>query len=85
MRAELADRFGPPPEPVEYLITLQAIRIKAAELGVSSVTYRGSRLQIDGLELDDDWAARIRTSEARAAYFKKDRVLAVHRDARTCR
>ena len=33
VRAELADRFGSPPEPVENLITLQAIRVKAAELG----------------------------------------------------
>ena len=31
--AELSDRFGPPPEPVENLLTLQAIRLKAAELG----------------------------------------------------
>ena len=48
VRAELADRFGAPPEPVENLITLQAIRIKAAELGATAVAYRGSRLQVDG-------------------------------------
>ena len=59
VRAELADRFGAPPEPVENLITLQAIRTKAAELGATAVAYRGSRLQIDGLDLDDEWAARV--------------------------
>ena len=81
MRAEeLADRFGAPPEPVENLITLQAIRIKAAELGATAAAYRGSRLQVDGLELDDDSAARLRTSNERATYFKKDSVLAVHRE-----
>ena len=80
VRAELADRFGPPPDPVEHLVTLQAIRLKAAELGAAAVSYRGTRLQIDGLDLDDEWAARVRTSEERAAYFKKDRVLAVHRE-----
>ena len=80
VRAELADRFGPPPEPVENLITLQAIRIKAAEIGASAVAFRGSRLQVDGLELDDEWAARVRTSNARATYFKKEHMLAVHRD-----
>ena len=80
VRAELADRFGPPPEPVESLITLQAIRIKAAELGATAVAYRGSRLQIDGLDLDDESAARVRTSNERATFFKKDRLLAVHRE-----
>jgi transcription-repair coupling factor (superfamily II helicase) len=79
VRAELADRFGPPPEPVENLLTLQAIRIKTAELGASAAACRGSRLQVDGLDLDDVAAARVRTSEPRATYFKKDRVLAVHR------
>jgi transcription-repair coupling factor (superfamily II helicase) len=80
VRAELADRFGAPPEPVEDLISLQAIRIKAGELGAGAVVYRGKRLQVDGIDLDDDWAARVRTSNDRATYFKKDRMLAVHRD-----
>ena len=80
VRAELADRFGPPPEPVENLLTLQAIRLKAAELGADAVTYRGSRLQLDGLDLDDDWAARVRPPTHASSYFKKDRVLAVHRE-----
>ena len=79
VRAELADRFGPPPEPVENLLTLQAIRIKAAELGASAAALRGSRLQVDGLDLDDESATRVRTFDERATYFKKDRMLAVHR------
>ena len=37
VRAELADRFGPPPEPVENLLTLQAIKLKAAELPATAV------------------------------------------------
>lgn len=82
VRAELADRFGPPPEPVENLLTLQAIRLKAAELGASAVAFRGSRLQLDGVGLDDRWADRVRTSVDRVAYFKKDQVLAVHREGR---
>ena len=32
VRAELTDRFGAPPEPVENLLALQAIRLKAAAL-----------------------------------------------------
>jgi transcription-repair coupling factor (superfamily II helicase) len=79
-RAELADRFGEPPEPVENLLTLQAVRLKAAELAAAAVTYRGSRLQVDGLDLDDEWAARVRTCLPRAAYFRQKRSLGVHRE-----
>ncbi len=79
-RAAHADRLGPPPVPVENLLTLQAIRIKAAELGATAVAYRGTRLQVDGLDLDDEAAARVRTFDERAAYFKRDHLLAVHRE-----
>jgi transcription-repair coupling factor (superfamily II helicase) len=78
-KAELSDRFGPPPEPVEHLITLQAIRLKAAELSATSVAYRGSRLQVEGLDLDDAWAARLRAVDERVVYFKQKRSLSAHR------
>ena len=77
--AELADRFGPAPEPVQHLLTLQAIKLKAAELGATSVAYRGSRLQVEGLELDDEWAARVRAADERLVYFKQRATLAAHR------
>ena len=40
LRAELADRFGDPPEPLENLITLQQARIKLGEAGARAVTFR---------------------------------------------
>ena len=80
-RAELGDRFGPPPEPVENLLTLQAIRIKAAELPAAAVAYRGGRLHLEGLELDDDWAARLRAAHERIVYFKQRSSLSAHREA----
>jgi transcription-repair coupling factor (superfamily II helicase) len=80
VRVELADRFGPPPAPVESLLTLQAIKIKAAELGAAAITYRGSRLQVDGLDLDDATAARLRAAEGRIIYFRQKRSLSAHRD-----
>ena len=70
VRAELADRFGPPPEPVENLLTLQAIKLKAAELPAAAVAVRGGRLQIDGLDLDDDWAARLRAAHERVVVLQ---------------
>ena len=72
VEAELTDRFGPPPEPVANLLALQAIRLKAAELGATAVTGRGDRVQLDGLELDDAWAGRLRAAGGRVAYFKAE-------------
>jgi len=80
VEAELTDRFGPPPEPVANLLALQAIRVKAAELGATAVTGRGDRVQVDGLELDDAWAGRLRAAGGRVAYFKQKKSLAAHRD-----
>ncbi|MEI6727981.1 MAG: TRCF domain-containing protein, partial [Actinomycetes bacterium] len=81
VKAELNDRFGPPPEPVESLLTLQAIRLKAAELAASSLAYRGKRLQIEGLDLDDAWAARLRGAHARITYLKQQQSLSAHRES----
>ncbi|MCX6371954.1 MAG: transcription-repair coupling factor [Actinobacteria bacterium] len=81
VKAELSDRFGPPPEPVESLLTLQAIRLKAGELAASSVAYRGRSLQLEGVDLDDAWAARLRAAHGRITYFKQRRSLTAHREA----
>ena len=80
VRAELADRFGAPPGPVENLLALQALRIKAGDLGLRAVTLRGARLQLDGLELDTDGAARLRAALPRAVYLAQRAVLTVHGD-----
>ncbi|MGD0996789.1 MAG: transcription-repair coupling factor [Thermoleophilia bacterium] len=79
VRAELTDRFGTPPEPVESLLALQSIRLKAAALRAAAVVYRGGRLQIEGLRLDDEWAAAVRGAGEEYAYFKQKHVLAAHR------
>ena len=41
---------------------------------------RGDRLQLDGLDLDDAWAGRLRTAGGRVAYFKQKQSLAAYRD-----
>jgi transcription-repair coupling factor (superfamily II helicase) len=79
VRAELTDRFGAPPEPVENLLVLQSIRLRAAALGASAAVYRAGRLQIEGLELADDWAAAVRASDEGYTYFKQKRVLSAHK------
>src|SRR5205085_6237366 len=46
LRAELEDRFGEPPEPLDNLISLQQARIKLGRAGATNVTFRGGRLAV---------------------------------------
>ena len=78
VRDELADRFGALPEPVDSLLRLQGLRLGVGELGATAVAFRGGRLQVDGLKLDDGWAARLRAAQPRVVYFKQRATLVVH-------
>ncbi len=51
LQAEVADRFGPPPVPVENLLAIAEARLLAAELGAQSVALRGGRLSISPVQL----------------------------------
>jgi transcription-repair coupling factor (superfamily II helicase) len=68
LRAELADRFGDPPEPLENLITLQQARIKLGEAGAKAVTFRQGRLAVTPIELDSVRAKKIRAEIPGALY-----------------
>jgi len=68
LRAELADRFGEPPEPLENLITLQQARIKLGEAGARAVSFRQGRLAVTPVELDSVRAKKIRAEIPGALY-----------------
>jgi transcription-repair coupling factor (superfamily II helicase) len=68
LRAELADRFGDPPEPLQNLITLQQARIKLGEAGAQAVTFRQGRLAVTPIELDSVRARRLRDAIPGALY-----------------
>jgi transcription-repair coupling factor (superfamily II helicase) len=68
LRAELADRFGDPPDPLENLITLQQARIKLGEAGARAVSFRQGRLAVTPIELDSVRAKRIRAEIPGALY-----------------
>jgi len=61
LRAELADRFGPPPPPVEHLLDLQRARIKLGAAGARAVTFRAGRLAITPIELDSAGVRELRS------------------------
>jgi transcription-repair coupling factor (superfamily II helicase) len=68
LRQELADRFGPLPEPLENLVLLQQARIKLGQAGAQAVTFRGGRLAVTPVELDSVRAKRVRAEIPEALY-----------------
>jgi transcription-repair coupling factor (superfamily II helicase) len=68
LREELEDRFGPIPEPVDNLLSLQRARIKLGQAGARSVTFRGGRLTIVPIELDSTRARALRAALPEALY-----------------
>jgi transcription-repair coupling factor (superfamily II helicase) len=68
LRAELEDRFGEPPPPLENLISLQQARIKLGRAGARNVSFRGGRLAVTPIELDSARARKLREALPGAIY-----------------
>ena len=68
LREELADRFGPVPEPLENLLTLQQARIKLGQAGATAVSFRQGRLTVTPVDLDADRAAELKGRVAGSTY-----------------
>ena len=68
LRDELADRFGPVPEPLANLISLQEARLKLGSVGARAVTFRGDRFAVTPLDLDSAGAKRVREEIPGAVY-----------------
>jgi transcription-repair coupling factor (superfamily II helicase) len=68
LREDLQDRFGPPPEPLENLLSLQRARIKFGAAGAQAVSFRGDRLAVTPIELDSRRAKRLREELPEALY-----------------
>ncbi|MEA2313715.1 MAG: hypothetical protein QOI03_407 [Solirubrobacteraceae bacterium] len=68
LREELEDRFGPVPEPLENLLSLQRARIRFGEAGARTVSFHGERLAVVPIELDSARARRLREELPGALY-----------------
>ncbi len=68
LREELEDRFGPPPEPLVNLLSLQQARINLGQAGARAVTFRNGRLAVTPVELDSVRAKRLRERIPEALY-----------------
>ncbi|MGN6371482.1 MAG: transcription-repair coupling factor [Solirubrobacteraceae bacterium] len=68
LREELEDRFGPVPEPLGNLLSLQRARIKFGQSGARAVSFRGDRLAVTPIELDSARAKRLHSEMPEALY-----------------
>ncbi|HLM49902.1 MAG TPA: TRCF domain-containing protein, partial [Solirubrobacteraceae bacterium] len=60
LRDELEDRFGPVPDPLDHLISLQQARVKLGQAGARTVSFRGGRLAVTPIELTSTQARAFR-------------------------
>jgi transcription-repair coupling factor (superfamily II helicase) len=68
LRDELEDRFGPVPEPLANLLSLQQARIKLGQAGARVVSFRNGRLAVTPIELDSRGARALRELVPEALY-----------------
>ncbi len=68
LRDELEDRFGPIPEPLGNLIALQQARIQFGRSGARAVSFRGGRLAVTPIDLDEARQRLLREELPEARY-----------------
>jgi len=59
VRAELTDRYGAPPTPVENLLAVARFRILARRAGLTEVTQQGNHVRFAPVELPDSGQLRL--------------------------
>ncbi|MGW1676402.1 transcription-repair coupling factor [Saccharopolyspora sp. NPDC002376] len=79
VRAELVDRYGPLPEPVERLLKVARFRQLCREQGVREVTLQGTSLRLAPLELPDSKQVRLKRLYPKAVYKPAVRTVSVPR------
>jgi len=77
IRAELEDRFGPVPDPVEALLGLQELRVKLRRAGAQQLAARGGRLSVAPVSLTVRQLRALRETQPRALYASRERSVSV--------
>jgi len=68
LHAAAADRFGPPPEPVENLFAIQEAKLKLARLGADYLVFKGGRAVVGPLVLGSAELRELRRLAETAVY-----------------
>jgi transcription-repair coupling factor (superfamily II helicase) len=81
VRAEVLDRYGPLPQPVEHLFAVAAFRLAARERGVSEVVLQGRNIRIGPLSLPESAVMRLQRLYPGATYKSAVSIVSVPRPA----
>ncbi len=82
IRAEWEDRYGPPPEPAEALLTIGQLRAECHRLGITEVSITSQGARLSPITLPVSAIARLRRLAPRALVKEEQRQLVVPLDAR---
>ncbi len=77
LAAEVADRFGELPGPVEALLTIQRIKVGLRSIGVTHLAGRGTKLSLAPILLGAAQVAALRDRVPRLTYVSIDRTVSV--------
>jgi transcription-repair coupling factor (superfamily II helicase) len=59
VRAEITDRFGPPPEPVLSLLAVARLRARARHAGLTDITLQGNHVRFSPVALPESREVRV--------------------------
>ncbi len=77
LRAATEDRYGPLPEPVENLFTIQEAKVKLARLGADYLVFKGGRATVGPLDLGSGELRALRRDVSTAVYTTAKREVSV--------
>jgi transcription-repair coupling factor (superfamily II helicase) len=80
LHASVEDRFGPLPEPVENLFTIQDAKLRLARLGADYLIFRGGRVTVGPLVLGSSELRNLRGSLDTAVYTSAKREVSLRDD-----
>jgi transcription-repair coupling factor (superfamily II helicase) len=81
LRLAVEDRYGPLPEPVENLFTIQEAKLKLALAGVDYLVFRAGKLSVGPLILGSDDLRSLRSSTPTAVYSTGSHEVTLRTDA----
>ncbi|OEV11915.1 transcription-repair coupling factor, partial [Streptomyces nanshensis] len=79
VREELADRYGPLPEPVENLLLVAGLRMLARSCGVTDITLQGNNVRFGPVELRESQELRLNRVYPRSVVKRATRQVLVPR------
>jgi len=80
LHASTEDRFGPVPEPVENLFSIQEAKLKLARIGADFLVYRGGRASVGPIVLGSSELRELRNRVATAIYSTGNREITLRTD-----